>query len=133
MLKKIHWTQHAKSKMRQYRLSKSRLLRVFEHPSRVEKGVAPGTTAIMQPTSNPVKTSPFMKCGKVNNKTAKFKKWGFYNVRKKNVGEIWLMYQDTQKMRKIITAWRYPGKSPIGEEIPIPEDIKLELTKQNVF
>ena len=86
--------------MRQYRLSKSRILRVLYRPSRTEKGIAPETIAVMQPVS-----------------------------KRKKVGEIWLMYQDTQKMRKIITAWRYPGKSPIGEEVPIPEDIRLELTK----
>ncbi len=100
MHKKLHWTQHVKSKMRQYRLSKSRILRVLYRPSRTEKGIAPETIAVMQPVS-----------------------------KRKKVGEIWLMYQDTQKMRKIITAWRYPGKSPIGEKIPIPEDIRLELTK----
>jgi len=100
MHKQLHWTQHVKSKMRQYRLSKSRILRVLYRPSRTEKGIAPETIAVMQPVS-----------------------------KRKKVGEIWLMYQDTQKMRKIITAWRYPGKSPIGEKIPIPEDIRLELTK----
>ncbi len=100
MYKKLHWTQHAKSKMRQYRLSKDRILRVLERPGRVEKGIAPETIAVMQPIS-----------------------------KTKKAGEIWLMYQDTQKTRKIITAWRYPGKSPINEEIPIPEDIRLELEK----
>jgi len=30
-------------------------------------------------------------------------------------------------MRKIISAWRYPGVSRPGEEIPIPEDIKILL------
>jgi len=25
--------------------------------------------------------------------------------------------------KKIITAWRYPGVSPIQDKIPIPEDI----------
>jgi len=100
MRKKIHWTQHVKSKMRQYHLSKSRILRVIYYPSRTEKGIAPETTAVMQPVS-----------------------------KRKETGEIWSMYQDSNKMRKIITAWRYPGKSPIGEEIPIPKDIRLELEK----
>ena len=104
MSKKLHWTQHAKDKMRQYRLSKSRLLRVLYYPKRKEKGIAPRTIAIMQPVS-----------------------------RKKASSEIWLMYQDVKKTRKIITAWRYPGQSPIGEEIPIPEDIRLELIKNKTL
>lgn len=97
-LKKLFWTEHAKIKMRQYSLSKSRLLRVLSNPKRKEKGIVPRTIALMQPVS-----------------------------RKKKPSEVWLMYQDKGCLRKIITAWRYPGVSPIREEIPIPEDIKREL------
>ncbi len=104
MRKKLYWTQHARSKMRQYRLSKSRLIRLLDGPKREENGIAPGTIAIMQPVS-----------------------------RKKHTSEVWLMYQDTQKIRKIITAWRYPGVSPVGEELPIPEDIRLELIKNKNY
>ena len=32
-----------------------------------------------------------------------------------------------QQKKKIITAWRYPGISPIGEPIPIPDDILAEI------
>ena len=85
-------------KMRQYGLSKTRVLRVLSQPKRVEKGIVPKTIAVMQPAS-----------------------------RKKEFGEIWLMYQDKKSIRTIITAWRYPGKSPVGETIPIPEDIKRFL------
>ena len=52
---------------------------------------------------------------------------------KKNPGEIWLMYKDVAlrhgsgQVRKIISAWRYPGVSKPGEAIPIPEEIKQEL------
>jgi hypothetical protein len=50
---------------------------------------------------------------------------------KKAPGEIWIMYKDTKdssgQIRKIISAWRYPGVTKPGEEIPIPEDIKLFL------
>ena len=104
MYKKLHWTQHVRSKMRQYRLSKSRLIRLLDNPKREEEGIASGTIAIMQPVS-----------------------------RKKHTSEVWLMYQDTQKTRKIITAWRYPGVSPVGEKLPIPEDIRLELIKNKNY
>jgi len=91
------WTEHAKGKMFYYKLSRSRVLRVFNNPKRVEEGVAPNTVAVMQPTTT------------------------------KHTSEIWLMYQKNDSQIKIITAWRYPAKSPVGKEIPIPEEIKREL------
>jgi enhancing lycopene biosynthesis protein 2 len=41
--------------------------------------------------------------------------------------EIWVMYQKN----KIITAWRYPGKSPIRGPVPIPKEILQELEENN--
>ena len=51
------------------------------------------------------------------------------------------MYKDVKEslrhgsgqVRKIISAWRYPGISKPGEEIPIPEDIRQELLNDNEF
>jgi len=37
--------------------------------------------------------------------------------------ELWCMYQDTKKTRKIIAAWRYPGVSPVRQPPPFPDDI----------
>ena len=37
--------------------------------------------------------------------------------------ELWCMYQDTKKARKVIAAWRYPGISPVRQAPPFPEDI----------
>ncbi len=104
--KKLYWTDHAKLKMRQYGLSKSKLLQLLYKPERKEQGIAPGTTAVMK---NNISYSK--------------------SLTKKAPGEIWLMYQDTHKtaLRKIISAWRYPGISKPGENIPIPEDIRREL------
>ncbi|KPJ71331.1 hypothetical protein AMJ50_02450 [Parcubacteria bacterium DG_74_3] len=95
---RIQWTKHAKEKRRQYDLSERRLMRVLRRPVRIEKGIAPGTTAVMQRTGT-----------------------------KKHPTEIWLMYQKTKKAIRIISAWRYPGISPLGEPVPIPEDILEEL------
>ncbi len=39
--------------------------------------------------------------------------------------EIWAMYQIANKAIRIITAWRYPGKSP-GRN-PIPQEILDEI------
>jgi len=98
---KVSWTKHVKGKMRQYQLSERRLKRVLRHPTRKEIGVAPETIAVMQPTGT-----------------------------KKHPTEIWLMYQIVKSKIKnqnpkirIISAWRYPGKSPIGKPPPIPNDI----------
>lgn len=43
--------------------------------------------------------------------------------------EIWAMYKLQKNQIKIITAWRYPGKSPSRNPIPkeILEEIKLVI------
>ncbi|MFH1890289.1 MAG: hypothetical protein ABIJ91_01845 [Candidatus Kuenenbacteria bacterium] len=96
--KKYHWTNHAKDKMRHYNLSESRLKRVFRFPDRREDGVAENTMACMQTAGS-----------------------------KKHTYEVWLMYQMKENIIKIISAWRYPGTSPVGGKIPVPQDIAEEL------
>jgi len=96
------WTEHAKEKMAYYRLTEQRIRRILRNPTRKEEGVAPGTTAVMQ---------PIMKNGTTTQ-------------------ELWTMYQDRGNDRVIITAWRYPGKSPVRGENPIPEEIRNELNMQ---
>ena len=99
----ITWTKHSMEKMRFYNLSENRLKRVLRNPDRKEAGIVPETLAVMQRTGT-----------------------------KKHPTEIWLMYQAIQsKVKssklKVISAWRYPGISPVDKEIPIPEDIKKAL------
>lgn len=96
---KVFWTKHSKKKMQQYQLSARRLKRVLRHPTRKEEGVAPRTIAVMQSAGT-----------------------------KKHPTEIWLMYQRIENKIRIISAWRYPGKSPVGEPPPIPDDIFSELS-----
>ncbi len=97
---KMVWTKHSLEKMRFYNLSENRLKRVLRNLDRKEEGIAPETIAIMQRTGS-----------------------------KKHPTEIWLMYQNIGKKIKIISAWRYPGISPVGKKIPIPQDILEELNK----
>lgn len=101
-MKKIFWTAHAKIKMRQYGLSMGRLLQIIRKPEREEKGIASGTTAVMQ--TRKVFTSVKI-------------------LAKRKIaippGEIWLMYKDIKEIRKIISAWRYPGTSKPGEAVNI--------------
>ena len=120
---KYQWTNHVKDKMRFYRISESLVKRIVRFPKRIEEGIAPGTTAVMVPRmigsrKDALNTKP---------------KFG---GRRSNQEEIWVMYIETGKTKdiiqsskkKIITAWRYPGVSPIGKQIPIPEDILSEIS-----
>lgn len=96
---KYQWTQHVQDKMRYYGISESLIKRITRFPKRKEEGIAANTIAAMQTNTNPKKPT-----------------------------EIWVMYQqvgDTKK--KIISAWRYPGVSPVGKKIPIPDEILQEL------
>ncbi|HUW71638.1 MAG TPA: hypothetical protein VMV66_00360 [Candidatus Humimicrobiaceae bacterium] len=97
---KFYWTQHSKMKMRQYRFSEKRVLKIFRKPDRIEEGIAEGTIAVMQKTGT-----------------------------KKHPTEAWLMYIVLRKPKgiKIISAWRYPGRTPIGERPVIPTDTLEEL------
>ena len=125
--KKLFWTEHSKIKMRQYGLSKQKLLGIIYKPERKEKGIAPGTLAVM-------------KTNKVFFKTKKISVAGAWQAPKRAPGEIWIMFRDTRPSsklepatRKIISAWRYPGISKPGEEIPIPDDIRQELENKNGY
>lgn len=103
---KIFWTQHSKAKMRQYRFSEKRVLNILRRPDRRELGIAPKTIAAMQSSGT-----------------------------KKHPGEVWMMYshltRTTEKKKerilRIISAWRYPGRTPLGQRPIIPEDTLEEL------
>jgi hypothetical protein len=94
--KEIHWTNHIKEKMKEYQLSERRLLRIFKNPERKEEGIAPETVAVMQTGG------------------------------RKRPYEIWLMYQERNSKIIMISAWKYPRKSPIRKP-PIPEEVLENL------
>jgi hypothetical protein len=103
---KIFWTKHSKAKMRQYRFSEKRVLNILRKPDRREVGIAPKTIAAMQASGT-----------------------------KKHPGEVWMMYSYMNKASEghksrilsIISAWRYPGRTPLGQHPIIPEDTLEEL------
>ncbi|MEK7482163.1 MAG: hypothetical protein AAB607_02345 [Patescibacteria group bacterium] len=99
----IHWTNHAKAKMRFYKLSEQRVRRVLNSPKRTEEGIAPNTVAMMQPASYK------------SNKSNKIY-W---------TQEIWIMVQKKGQKLRIISAWRYPGMTKPGD--PLPDEILKEL------
>ena len=101
---KYLWTQHVIRKMTFYGLSPDRVRRVIRSPKRVEEGIAENTVAVMQFSTNIKKPT-----------------------------EVWTMYQKKGNKKIIISAWRYPGISPIGKAIPIPADILEELRREKVL
>lgn len=101
---KYHWTQHCIRKMLFYGLSPDRIKRVVRNSKRTEEGVAENTIAVMMPAGTKQKPT-----------------------------EIWTMYQTKGSRRVVISAWRYPGISPVGKQIPIPSDILEELKKEGII
>ena len=90
---RYQWTQHSKEKMQYYNLSESFVKRVVRYPTRTEQGIAGhGTVAVMKPPQT------------------------------KKYSEVWVLYVPVDKSYiRIISAWRYPGKSP--KRNPVPQHI----------
>ncbi|EKD23998.1 MAG: hypothetical protein ACD_81C00131G0001 [uncultured bacterium] len=105
-IKPLKWTSHAKMKMQYYRLSEGRVRRVLHTPRRIEEGIAENTIALMQPVS-------------MTNTGKGTEDWN---------QEIWVMIVETPSERRVISAWRYPGKTKIGE--PLPAEILSELNER---
>jgi len=103
---KTFWTQHAKAKIKQYRFSEKRVLRILRHPDRIEEGIAEGTIASMELTGT---------------KKHPTEAWAMYVIIKSKVKG------QKSNVIKIISAWRYPGRTPAGERPVIPEDTLEEL------
>lgn len=109
---KIYWTRHAQEKMRYYGLSESRVLRIFRNPKRLEEGIAENTTAAMQ------------RAGSIKHP---YEIWMMYQKKLKTQNVKFKTKEDNNKQIAIISAWKYPGITKPGAEIPIPEEIKNEL------
>jgi len=111
---KISWTSHAVGKMMHYQLSEARVKRVINNPQRKELGIAPGTIAVMQ----------------ANSSKHSYEIWTMYQIIKSKIKNpsprLARLGRENSKIR-VITAWRYPGKSPIHGPIPVPVEILEEL------
>lgn len=108
---KYHWTNHVQRKLQFYGLTPSRVLRVIRAPDRMEEGIVEGTLAAMQTAGT------------------KAKPW-----------EVWVMWRDAgiatalaPSKKVIITAWRYPGVSPVRERVPIPAGLVAELEAEGIL
>ena len=114
---KYRWTNHVKRKMAFYGLSGDRIKRIIRSPKRCETGVAENTIAVM---SAPPGRDLALKSGQPKNKRL-------------SGSEIWVMYQKKGFKKIIISAWKYPGISKPGTQIPIPADILAELKEEGVL
>ncbi|MFZ1654814.1 MAG: hypothetical protein WBO92_04590 [Candidatus Moraniibacteriota bacterium] len=134
---RYYFTLHSEYKMREYHLSRQRVIRIIRSPQRTETGIVENTVAVMQPASTK----------RTNGKeTWSQELWVMYKVqsarqesRSKNQGaenrERRGESQEQSRMSsflslpelKIISAWRYPGVSP--ERDPIPADILREIAR----
>lgn len=115
---RYEWTAHSWEKMQYYNISEGRIKRIIRFPERTEEGIAEDTVAVMQKAG----TSRYSEI------------WVMYSLASargmtksqiripKNLGNINL---NTNKRIRIITAWRYPGKSP--ERDPIPSEVLEEI------
>ena len=97
------WTRHVQQKMAQYRISPLLIKRIIRAPQRIEEGIAEKTIAVMQAAG-----------------------------RGRRKHEVWVMYQKKDAVALIISAWRYPGASPLGKPPCIPEDALKALADNQV-
>lgn len=116
---RYHFTLHSEYKMREYHLSRQRVIRIIRSPRRTETGIVENTVAVMQPASTK----------RVNGKeTWSQELWVMYRV----IGEGKLTKSKLEKALnqselKIISAWRYPGVSPARD--PIPSEILQDIVR----
>lgn len=114
---KYTWTYHSKGKLIQYGIGPGLVKRIIRHPERKEEGIAEQTIAVMKTKG------------------------------KKNTQEVWVMYQIAKSGKRkvkslesktrnsnpgkiiIISAWIYPGVSPKGKEIFVPDEVWDEISK----
>lgn len=127
---RYYFTLHSEYKMREYHLSRQRIIRVIRSPKRTETGIVENTIAVMQPAST-------KRIGGTETWTQEL--WVMYKVQKQGRGirgeglEVKPIHQSShaallnQPELKIISAWRYPGVSP--ERDPIPADILREIVR----
>ncbi len=112
---KYEWTNHVKEKMVYYGISSSLIKRIVRFPKRKEEGIAPGTTAVMQPRGS-AKTPQEI--------------WVMYQLRRPKESGLSAAYGKAVALEpktRVISTWRYPGVSPVGKKIPIPDEILQEL------
>ncbi len=128
---KYYWTSHAKMKMRHYGLSAQRVIRVIRRPLRIQEGVTNGTIAVVQPQST--------RRGKDGQKIWTNEIWVMYQIKSQSANNKNESQMDnkmiqflnknsqSQKQMRIISAWRYPGKTDPKDTLP--DEIMNEIAE----
>ena len=115
----IYWTKHAYEKMRFYKLTEQRVRRVLHSPKRIEEGIAPGTIAMMQRAGS--QKHPYeiwTMLSRTRTRTDKIQT--NTDPKKSRYKSVFGPYRSV-----IVSAWKYPGITKIGE--PLPEEVLREL------
>ncbi len=105
-------------KMQYYGISEQRIKRIVRFPTRTEEGVAEDTIAAMQPAGAKGQQELWVMYKIVDGKKTE------NNSRDKTEKSIANYFLPSKKI-KIITTWRYPGKSSARD--PIPTEILAEI------
>jgi hypothetical protein len=116
---KYIWTSHAWEKMQHYAISEQRIKRIVRFPTRIEEGIAEDTIAAMVPAGAKGQQEIWVMYSIVTPKKSEKAKTD--DAVEKSIANYFL----PNKKIRIITAWRYPGKSSARD--PIPADILAEL------
>ncbi|QQG45408.1 MAG: hypothetical protein HYW89_00525 [Candidatus Sungiibacteriota bacterium] len=128
---KYIWTSHSRIKLRQYRLSESRIKRIIRYPARTEEGILENAIAVMAPAGGKKYSEIWTmyiltrEGGSLAPPFAAHKGNLAFSSRNKGRGSTAHPLAGSIKKIKIITAWRYPGKSPKRD--PIPPEILREI------
>ncbi len=125
---KYHWTNHVVRKMQFYGITPSRVLRVIRAPDRIEEGIVDGTLAAMQKSGSKSRPWELWTMWRQESRKGSSQK----GLSKKGLSN--LSCSNLEPNRKvIITAWRYPGISPIRDKVPIPAEIISELETEGIL
>ena len=119
MTDKYQWTNHSLMKMKYYGLSQQRVKRVIKSPERIEGGIVEKTIACMQTAGS--EKHPYEIWTMYQIRGTRNVKRETQNEKLNNLGNI----LNKKGGIKIISAWRYPGKSPKNN--PVPEEILNEI------
>ena len=134
---KYRWTNHVVRKMMHYRLTPARVMRIVRAPERLEAGVAQGCVAGMHKSGSKQKPTEIWAMWREEKSETRISK--SENARKAHNGnhsDFGFRNSDLpgESGRKvIITAWRYPGTSPVRDAVPIPDDVLSELRAEGLL
>ncbi len=128
LAEKYLWTIHARVKMKYYGIAESRVKRIIRFPARYEEGIAPRTVAVMQPAG----TKRYSEIWVMYKLVAQKRQAIFndqFSISKRRINKFPLTDngKSKQKVIKIITVWRYPGKAPTRD--PVPGNVLEEIKK----